>query len=80
MQIIELDVEDWNQFCSFSDQKVFSEIGQANASNLRGGWCSDVPDQRIHLSSELKSLGEAHMETQRALWSRPTGRPLSSVS
>jgi hypothetical protein len=36
MQIIELDVEDWNQFCAFSDQRVFTEIAQANASNLRG--------------------------------------------
>jgi len=66
MQIIELDLDEWNLFCPLTGQKVFSEDGEANAPTLRGGWCDEVPDQPVHLNGDLKPLWEAYLETQQA--------------
>jgi hypothetical protein len=66
MQIIELDLDDWNLFCPLTGQKVYTEDGQANAPTLRGGWCDEVPDEPVYLAEELKPLWQKYLAAQEA--------------
>jgi hypothetical protein len=66
MQIIQLELDDWNFFCPLTGQRVFHDDGQPNAPTLRGGWCHEVPDQPVHLAEELKPLWQKYLAAQEA--------------
>jgi len=36
MQIIQLELDDWNFFCPLTGQRVFHDDGQPNAPTFRG--------------------------------------------
>jgi hypothetical protein len=90
MQLIQLELDDWNFFCPVTGLKVFNDDGKPNAPTFRGGWCHEAPDQPIHLADVLKPLWQSYLEAQLAAedtetfrrscgrWSCPTGWRLRS--
>ena len=66
MQLIQLELDDWNFFCPVTGLKVFNDDGKPNAPTFRGGWCHEVPDQPIHLDDLLKPLWQSYLEAQLA--------------
>jgi len=66
MQIIQLELDDWNFFCPVTGLKVFNDDGLPDASTFRAGWCHEVPDQPIHLAEVLMPHWQSYLDAQLA--------------
>jgi len=66
MQLIQLDLDNWNFFCPATGRPVYREDGEPNTPTFRGGWCDEVPEEPLDLAEELRPLWNAHLEAQEA--------------
>jgi len=67
MQLIQLERDDWNFFCPATGQPVSKDMGEPNASTVRGFWCHEVPEEPELLCDELQPQWAAHVVIQDAL-------------
>ncbi len=64
MQLIQLERGEWNFFCPVTGQSVFNDIGEPNATTIKGTWNDDVSDEPQILCEELKTQWDSYAAGQ----------------